>query len=420
MSGFSELIKNFEKTRDYVRDFFIYGFKVRNDFDRKSSRTYDDEKRRVQSWLGDYLKYDSSVRGKQISISVDSGRVTENPLYKAYRSKSFTDNDIKLHFFIIDILTEKESLTLKEIVADIDEQFGEMFEEQTVRNKLKEYVSEGILLTEKKGKTAYFSLSSDSVTEFLDKYDGLSDAVKFFSETQEFGIIGNTILTAADMKNDMFVMKHNYIVHTLEDIIIPQIIEAIREKKYINCRVFSPRSNSTSDNEQIAPLQILSSVQTGRRYLLGYIPQYNRFNAFRLDAIKTISMGNICNEYDEIYEMYLRNYEKCFGVSFGSRREDGNIEPLKITFAINENEEKFIIERLEREKRIGTITRTDINTYTLVLDCFDPNEPMLWIKTFIGRIKSIEGGSESVRNLFLSDIQRMTEMYGGDENEYIQ
>ncbi len=45
MSGFSELIKNFDKTRDYIRDFFIYGFKVRNDFDRKSLRTYDDEKR---------------------------------------------------------------------------------------------------------------------------------------------------------------------------------------------------------------------------------------------------------------------------------------------------------------------------------------------------------------------------------------
>ncbi len=36
MAGFSELIKNFEKTRDYVRDFFIYGYKVRNDSTRKA------------------------------------------------------------------------------------------------------------------------------------------------------------------------------------------------------------------------------------------------------------------------------------------------------------------------------------------------------------------------------------------------
>lgn len=64
MSSFSELIKNFEKTRDYVRDFFIYGFKVRGDFYRKSARTYDDEKRRVESWLGEFLRYDDSVRGR--------------------------------------------------------------------------------------------------------------------------------------------------------------------------------------------------------------------------------------------------------------------------------------------------------------------------------------------------------------------
>ena len=71
MSRFSELIKNFDKTRDYVRDFFIYGFKMRNDFERKSSRTYDDEKRRVESWLGNYVRYDDSQRGRQMSITVD-------------------------------------------------------------------------------------------------------------------------------------------------------------------------------------------------------------------------------------------------------------------------------------------------------------------------------------------------------------
>ena len=106
MAGFSELIKNFDKTRDYVRDFFIYGCKVRSDFDRKSVRTYGDEKRRVESWMGDSMRYDDSVRGRSVSISVDSGHIPENPLYNAYYSKSFTDNDIRLHFLIMDILED--------------------------------------------------------------------------------------------------------------------------------------------------------------------------------------------------------------------------------------------------------------------------------------------------------------------------
>ena len=44
MSEFQELIKNFDKIRDYMRQFYVYGFKVRSDFDAKSARTYDNER----------------------------------------------------------------------------------------------------------------------------------------------------------------------------------------------------------------------------------------------------------------------------------------------------------------------------------------------------------------------------------------
>lgn len=31
--AYSELIKNFEIFRDYMRDFYVYGFRTRTDFD---------------------------------------------------------------------------------------------------------------------------------------------------------------------------------------------------------------------------------------------------------------------------------------------------------------------------------------------------------------------------------------------------
>ena len=43
MAVYSELIKNFEKIREYVRDFYIFGFHTRESFDAKSKRTYDNE-----------------------------------------------------------------------------------------------------------------------------------------------------------------------------------------------------------------------------------------------------------------------------------------------------------------------------------------------------------------------------------------
>lgn len=415
MSGFSELIKNFEKTRYYVRDFFIYGFKVRSDFKRKSARTYDDEKRRVESWLGDFLRYDDSVRGRQISISVDSGHISENPLYKAYYSKSFTDNDIRLHFILLDVFRDGAALPLKELVERIDADYGLFFDEQTVRNKLKEYAQEGIFAEEKRGKTSYFSLSADNIDEYLNEFEGLTDAVKLFSEAGEFGVVGNSILKSAGLENDLFFIKHNYIVHTLEDEILIKAAEAVERKRYLSFRTFTSKNNFKTENENfVIPMQILVSAQTGRRYLAGYIPAYKRFNSFRLDFIRAVKIEDVCEKYDEVYEKYLKNTGKCFGVSFGERKQTGNVSPLKITLSIDEKNERHIIDRIVREKRNGVLTRISDDLFELVIDAFDPVEPMHWVKTFIGRIVKIEGGSKAASALFRDDVSRMNSMYNGE------
>ena len=103
MSSYSELIKNFEKIRAYMRDFYVYGFKSRDDFQKKSARSYDDERRRIESWLGDYMSFVRTPEGKNIFISIDSRTIRHNPLYNAWKAKSFTDGDVTLHFIIFDM-----------------------------------------------------------------------------------------------------------------------------------------------------------------------------------------------------------------------------------------------------------------------------------------------------------------------------
>ena len=409
MAGFSELIKNFDKTRDYIRDFFIYGCKVRSDFDHKSIRTYGDEKRRVESWMGDYMRYDDSVRGRSVSISVDSGHIPENPLYNAYRSKSFTDNDIKLHFFIIDILCTGNKLTLREITDALNSEYTQLFDEQTVRNKLREYTEEGLVLSEKQGKTLYYSLSKDTADGYARDFTGLDDAVMFFSEIQPFGVIGNSILKSLGLKNDIYFIKHNYMIHTLEDILLPDILSAISEHKSLTFRTFRSKEPLNA-----VPMQILVSVQTGRRYLTAFVPKFNSFNSVRLDRIKSIKKGAVCKEYSSLYEEYEKNIARCFGVSF-SPKTDCETSPMRITFYADEEKEPYILDRLEREKRCCTLEKSGEHLYTLTADVLDPNEIMHWVKTFIGRIVSIEGGAEDIIKRFYDDVERMNKMYGGDE-----
>ena len=160
--AYSELIKNFSRIRDYMREFYVYGFRSREEFDKKSARSYDNERRRVESWLGDYMRFRQTPKGKTVFLSVDSRMAHRNPLYTAWKTKSFTDGDITLHFLLLDILYDPAvSMTVPEMMDEIDRRlsgFAEpfTFDESTVRKKLKEYVGEGLVLAQKQGRnTAY-------------------------------------------------------------------------------------------------------------------------------------------------------------------------------------------------------------------------------------------------------------------------
>ena len=107
--AYSELIKNFQRVRDYMRAFYVFGFKSRDEYSKKSGRSYDNERRRIESWLGDYMRFSKTEEGKSVFLSIDSRAMPENPLYKAFKTSSFTDRDITLHFILFDILRSPDT-----------------------------------------------------------------------------------------------------------------------------------------------------------------------------------------------------------------------------------------------------------------------------------------------------------------------
>ena len=156
--AYSELIKNIERVREYVREFYIYGFRGRDEFDAKSGRSYDNERRRIESWLGEYMSFRWEADGKKVFLSVDSSDIKRNPLYKAFKAKSFTDLDIMLHFYMLDVLADGEALSVSEIGERIERDYLSRFsappefDESTLRNKLREYEELGLLRSEKSGR----------------------------------------------------------------------------------------------------------------------------------------------------------------------------------------------------------------------------------------------------------------------------
>ena len=114
--AYCELIKNFDRIRDYMRQFYVYGFKSRTEYDKKSARSYDNERRRIESWLGDFMRFRQTADGKSLFMSVDSRSIPGNPLYNAFKAKSFTAGDVTFHFYILDLLQSGEEYTVQEIL----------------------------------------------------------------------------------------------------------------------------------------------------------------------------------------------------------------------------------------------------------------------------------------------------------------
>lgn len=414
MTEFNELIKNFDRIRDYMRQFFIYGYKSRGDFDKKSGRTYDNERRRIESWLGDYVKSAYTENGKNVYISVDSKTIPQNPLYRAWKSKSFTDNDILLHFFLLDLLFDSpEGKTAKDLADEISSRYGMAFDSQTVRLKLKEYEELGLFTSFRQGKNLCYRLlpgpvSSSDKTLSSDTWQALLMAVTFYQEAAPFGFVGSTILDEADTENHLFQFKHHFIVHTLEDGVLCDILTAMKKQKRISFINRSSRSQNSSTVTGI-PLKIYVSTQTGRRYLCLYLEGPRRFINYRLDSITAVTHLETCEKYEEYENALLRNMRHCWGVSF-----DGisRMEEIYMKLWIDEEREPHILNRLYRESRGGEILKIRDHEYLYSGLFFDTNEMLSWVKTFTGRILDIQGTNAVVIGKLVRDLETMYKMYG--------
>ena len=143
---------------------------------------------------------------------------------------------------------------------------------------------------------------------------------------------------------------------------------------------------------------------------------HNRFHAlqfFRIDYIKEIEIleeetdFSVYNNYSEKYRSHL------WGTSDGGGYR---IDHLEMTIHVGDKED-FIPKRLEREKRCGSVTQVDENTWRYTAEVFDTTEMLPWIRTFISRITRMNFSNRTAENQFKNDLQVMYRLYGLDGGE---
>ena len=434
--AYSELIKNFDNIRGYMRDFFLYGFKTREEYDRKSARSYDNERRRIQSYLGSLISFRQTPSGKNAFISLEGRSVTHNPLYQAFKAKSFTNKDITLHFLLLDILLGN-SYSLKDILRIMDTEYLTAFQnpisfdESTLRKKLKEYEELGIVVSEKCGKSVTYRLSEDEIC--LTEY---KEAIRFFTEESPLGVIGSYLEARMqadaeqayptgrndengkrlsgknDWAGEYLTFKNHYIMNAYDAEITELILQGIHEKRLLEITSFS-RGDAGVKQQTVIPYKLYVSTQGGRNYLFCMDADNLRPYSLRVDYIQKGKVGEVCADYDRLLKVCERAGEHMWGVSCAKYRRYEHIE-MDILVG---TDEAFIVRRLEREKRCGTVSKVDEETYRFSADVLDAYEMMPWIRTFFGRIKAIRCDNEDVKNQLKIDMVKMLKQYE-DENAF--
>ena len=417
--AYQELIKNFAGIRDYMREFVVYGFRSRDEFTGKSGRTYDDSRRRIESWLGEHIHVQRTPDGKTVALSIDTRITGQDPLYKAWKSASFTDRDITLHFLLLDVLKEAAApLSLPEILASLDERQAGftsplLFDESTVRKKLREYTSLGLLLSEKDGRKLCWRMADSPDLSCW------QDALDFFAEAAPCGVIGSYLTDRLSSHTPVFTFKHHYIAHTLDSEILLRLLEAISARQEVTVCCLSPHARRKEPLDiRIVPLRIFVSAQSGRQYCMAYNRQLRRIHSYRMDYILDVTPGETAEDFGYLREKLDAMQTRMWGVSPAADDNPGGRTAETVTFTVEFSEkEEYIFTRLDREKRCGTVERLDRTHARFYAQVYDSNELVPWIRTFICRITKIYFSNPAVDSRFRSDIEAMYRLYGLEDDD---
>lgn len=400
--AYKELIKSLTPVRNYAKDFFVYGFKSRTDFRQKSLRSYDNEKRRLESWLSPYMTFQQDSRKKNMFLSMDCRTLKNNPLYRLFETKSFTTMDLLLHFFLLDILSSHDSLTLPTLWNQLIAQYpvvdkaGNIPDESTVRKKCKEYTELGLLQKEKRGRNVFYSLAKDPIAVSEWKLP-----ILFGAEMCPLGVIGFYMWQRLGIDTFPLSFKHHYIFGALDMEIMDTLLQSMREKRKIRLTMFSGAQTG-----MVYPWKLCISTQSGRQYLLGVINHRPLF--FRLDHIASVQMESVYDSFPLIDEKMQDILSHLWGTSGGKIHRLYHVE---VYFQVNP-QETFILKRLEREKRCGAVTKEGPELYKYAVQVYDPLEMIPWLRTFIGRIVSIHSDHPRLEKRFQADLEALFQLYG--------
>lgn len=403
----NDRIKDIATVRKWLREFSLFGDKTRSDFTESGYRYAYEKSDQLLDPILNTVRDNHNCQ--HVFISLDVRDVYHNPLFVFYRIHYFRDNDIKLHFTILNCLADGRFKTIEKIIYEIYETcvYGDEDIHSSLYRKLNEYLKLGIIVSKKDGKKILYALNHSSVD--LKRW---SHAIHFFSEIDPLGVIGSYLRDRLDRTGllpgcEPFLFRHHYIHHVLDAEIIPVIAEAIHKKLSIIVSNNARHQTDISQKREIIPVRFYHSVQSGRRYLAACRKPSNQLTFLRLDRIQSVELGNPIPDYQKQYQNVIERLEHVWGVSDIGERELTHLEMVVRVYSPGD----YALKRLELEKRHGVVEHIDSTTSRFSIDVWEVREMLPWVRTFIGHIVSLKCSNQNFIDQFKHDLRKSLSLY---------
>jgi predicted DNA-binding transcriptional regulator YafY len=415
------LMRDLHDIRDVIRLFLIYGFFSKKDIMMRNGMkaiTYDKYKKTIQNLIDNtkIKSYTNEAREKCVYISVDYVQETDNPLFTIWQGKSLTSNDIWYLFAITDALAKHdEGLTVSELTARLAPYRAAGIEEQTVRNRLEEMRKLGLVQTDRSGKRKIYKLHPPFLENLdEDQLRELDTACSFFQNVYPIGVLGYHLRQKMSIllpeASAAFMFKHHHLGGTVDDEVLLQLFQAMREKRKITFHLQQSQGNAIRFIENsFVPMKLIADLWQGRRYIAGYHEDFGRCWSFRLDKMFHVQLREEYPFYEEKYAELERQLAKSWCVVMAAR--DAPLDEVVMTLAINPQTESYVLDRLHAEGKWGTVRQMDSERFEYRIEVNDAQEMIPWIRTFTGRIVDFRCSNPAVAAKLSEDWQEALNQY---------
>ncbi len=336
--------------------------------------------------------------------------------------------------------------------------------ERWVKKLITDFMSQGILQQDEDKR---YRLSDCHLETLFDQgKDNLRGRffamLSFFSQTVTLGAIGNGILARNEKdKPDYLRYKHTYFQRILNDYNTIDLLYAIKNECWVRIEYRNASSNTKGYRTFIVyPLALRENATDGRQYVLYYSPLKRRVSALRIEFIDEIIVlerikkqtqakseekqgdkeqgGEAADEVEKKPEKSIvvgvpkdwkendlewakKLISHTWGTGLSNERHGNFIEEPRLhnICVYIEYDKEMIKTRLEREcRKLAKVEVTKDGKLKLTAELINPREFLRWLRSFIGRIHSVEVDGK-VEAEFYQRVDSMQAQYSESEFRHV-